>query len=157
LIALSAVKSDNIADLVTLLRAIASDESPEAPLAADKAEADLAASRAAFDWTRSDSSWILLAYVDGEPAGYAVICRIPKADERAGFLFVDELHVLRAYRRRGVARALLARVDELARELGLHGVRLLVRPGNEPARSLYRKTGFEEYETVFCQKVLTEI
>ena len=154
MIALSAVKSDNIADLVTLLRAIASDESPEAPLAADKAEADLAASRAAFDWTRSDSSWILLAYVEGEPAGYAVICRIPKADERAGFLFVDALHVLRAYRRRGVARALLARVDDWARELGLHGVRLLVRPNNEPARSLYRQTGFEEYETILGHKRL---
>jgi ribosomal protein S18 acetylase RimI-like enzyme len=155
LITLSAVKSDNIADLVTLLRAIASDESPEAPLAADKAEADLAASRAAFDWTQSDSSWILLAYVDGEPAGYAVICRLPKADERAGFLFVDALHVLRAYRRRGVARALLARVDEMARELGLHGVRLLVRPSNVPARSLYRQTGFEEYETILGHKRLS--
>ena len=154
MIALSAVKSDNIADLVTLLRAIASDESPEAPLAADKAEADLAASRAAFDWTRSDSSWILLAYVEGEPAGYAVICRIPKADERAGFLFVDELHILHTYRRRGVARALLARVDDWARELGLHGVRLLVRPNNEPARSLYRQAAFEEYETILCHKRL---
>ena len=154
MIAIAAVKSDNIADLVTLLRAIASDESPEAPFAADKAEADLAASRAAFDWTRSDSTWILLAYVEGEPAGYAVICRIPKADERAGFLFVDELHVLRAYRRRGVARALLARVEGLARELGLGGVRLLVRPNNEPARSLYRQAGFEEHETIFCHKRL---
>jgi ribosomal protein S18 acetylase RimI-like enzyme len=154
LIATSAVKSNNIADLVTLLRAIASQESPDDPLAADRAEAGLAASCAAFDWTRSDSTWILLAYVEGEPAGYAVICRIPKADERAGFLFVDALHVLRAYRRRGVARALLARVDEMARELGMHGVRLLVRPNNELARSLYRQAGFEEYATILGHKRL---
>ena len=157
MIVISRAEGDNRADLVTLLRAMASDESPDDSLAANRAEAGLAASRAAFDWTRSESFWILLAYVEGNPAGYAAVCRIPKADERAGFLFVDELHVLRAYRRRGVAQALLVRVDELARELGLHGVRLLVRPDNEPARSLYRHAGFEENGTIFCQKDSAEI
>lgn len=154
MITVSTVKSDTLADLVALLRAIAAEESPDDPFAADRAEAGLVASRAASDFTRSDSFWILLAHVDGEPAGYATICRIPKADERVGFLFVDELHVLRELRRRGVARALLARIDGLARELGLHGVRLLARPGNEPARNLYRQAGFEENPTVLYQKRL---
>jgi ribosomal protein S18 acetylase RimI-like enzyme len=43
-----------------------------------------------------------------------------------------------------VARALLVRVDELARELRLHGVRLLVRPNNAPTCNLYRRAGFGE-------------
>jgi len=84
MIVISRAEGDNLADLVTLLRAMASDESPDDPLAAN-------------------------------------------------------------------------RVDELARELGLHGVRLLVRPDNEPARSLYRHAGFEENGTIFCQKDSAEI
>jgi ribosomal protein S18 acetylase RimI-like enzyme len=56
-----------------------------------------------------------------------------------------------------VARALLVRVDELARELRLHGVRLLVRPNNAPTCNLYRRAGFGENATLFCQKVLVGI
>ena len=32
------------------------------------------------------------------------------------------------------------------------GLRLLVRPQNEAARALYRKAGFSESETIFCEK-----
>jgi ribosomal protein S18 acetylase RimI-like enzyme len=56
-----------------------------------------------------------------------------------------------------VARALLVRVDELARELRLHGVRLLVRPNHSPTCNLYRRAGFGENATLFCQKVLVGI
>lgn len=155
MIVVSRVHSDNLTDLTALLGAIARQESPDDPRVADRAGAGLAVSRAIFDWARSDSFWILLAHLDGEPAGYAAVCRIPKIDERAGFLFVDELHVLRTFRGRGVARALLMRIDELTRHLGLQGVRLLVRPNNEQARRVYRQAGFEENETIFCQKKLT--
>ena len=60
--------------------------------------------------------------------------------------------MLPAYRRQGVATALLGRVVALAGELGLAGVRLLVRPENEAARGLYRSLGFDESATVLCQR-----
>ena len=152
MISISSVNAGNLPDLVQLLRAIAADESPDDPHAADQAEANLMASLAAYDVTRSDLAWILLAYAEGEPAGYAAICRIPKIDARVGFLFIDALHVLSQYRRRGVAQALLQRVDEQVSELRLHGIRLLTRPDNDPARSLYQHAGFEEFRPIFCQK-----
>jgi ribosomal protein S18 acetylase RimI-like enzyme len=141
----------NLPDLLHLFRAAAAAEEPANPAAADRAAAGLQRSLDTFDWLRSDSCWLLLAWVGGEPAGFVLAVRIPKADERAGYLFVDEVYVLPACRRTGVARALLARVQELAGELGLAGVRLLVRPENTAARTLYRSCGFEEGESVFCQ------
>lgn len=117
------------------------------------AVAGLRASRQRFDLLASDSFWLLLAEVDGQPAGLAAAARLPKADARAGFLFVDELSVLPAFRRRGVARALLEHVLALVDELGLAGVRLLVRPENEAALRLYRSLGFEESATIFGQRL----
>jgi ribosomal protein S18 acetylase RimI-like enzyme len=96
--------------------------------------------------------WVLAAEVDGQPAGIAVAVRVPKLDGRRGFLFVDELVVLPEQRRRGVGQALLGRVEAVARELGLAGVRLLARAENEAARRLYARQGYTESESVFCEK-----
>jgi GNAT superfamily N-acetyltransferase len=99
-----------------------------------------------------EGAWVLAAEADGQPAGVAVAVRAPKLDGRRGFVFVDELMVLPEQRRRGVAQALLERVEELARELGLAGVRLLARRENEAARRLYARRGYAESECVFCEK-----
>jgi ribosomal protein S18 acetylase RimI-like enzyme len=138
--------------LGALLRAIAVETTPQDPAAPDKAEAGLHQALERYDFSRSDCFWTLLATWNAEPAGYAAVCRIPKADARAGFLFIDELHVRQAYRRRGIARALLAHVEGLAQELGLAGVRLLARPENSAARRLYRSAGFAEGPSIFYEK-----
>ncbi len=135
-------------DLVCFFRALAAAEWPDDAEAAERAEAGLRRSRDAWDWMQSEDCFLLLARADGHPAGYALAIRIPKADERAGFLFVDELVVLPAFRRRGVARALLRRLQSLAEEMGLAGIRLLIRPENMPARGLYRTLGFTESEAI---------
>lgn len=105
----------------------------------------------AYDFLASDAFWVLLARVEGEPAGLAHACRIPKADERAGYLYVDEVYVAPAHRRKGVGAALLRRVQQLSEELELAGARLLARPENDAARALYRRAGFQEYPTLLCQ------
>ncbi|HEY1979353.1 MAG TPA: GNAT family N-acetyltransferase [Xanthobacteraceae bacterium] len=56
-------------------------------------------------------------------------------------LFLQDLFVEQAYRGRGVARALTARVAALACELGSPIVELTVRAEN-PAQHFYRRTGF---------------
>ncbi len=150
-VSVTTASSRDLPDLARFFQAVAAAESPGDPQAAERGEADLRRSLAAWDFLCSDACTLLLARLDGEPAGYLLAVRIPKADARVGFLFVDELYVLPAFRRRGVARALLRRVQSLAVELGLAGVRLLVRPENTPARRLYRQGGFTEHESVFCQ------
>lgn len=141
----------DLPDLRRFFGAAAAAEAPQDPAAAERGAAGLQAALWAHDFLRSGSCSLLLARVAEEPAGYLLAVRVPKADARVGFLFVDELYTLPAYRRMGVARALLERAQSLAGELGLAGVRLLVRPDNEAARTLYRSCGFAEHETVFCQ------
>lgn len=153
-IVLTPVTPDDWASFVELQRAYAAAEHADDPSAPERAEMGVNASRARYDFTQSDACWMWLAHVDGEAAGYASTVRIPKADGRVGFLFVDELVVLPAYRRVGVASALLQRLADHAHELGLHGVRLLVRPTNDAARQLYRGAGFRESETIFCERKL---
>ncbi|MCC6190688.1 MAG: GNAT family N-acetyltransferase [Anaerolineales bacterium] len=99
-----------------------------------------------------EAAWVLAAELEGQPVGVAVVVPIPKLDARRGFLFVDELSVLPAYRRQGVARALLAHVEQLARDLSLAGVRLLARPENAAARRLYARLGYQLNDSVFCEK-----
>jgi ribosomal protein S18 acetylase RimI-like enzyme len=62
----------------------------------------------------------------------------------AGLLYVDALAVAPAWRRQGVARALLAEADRLAEERGLPGVALDTGIENRAARALYEGSGFEQ-------------
>ncbi len=56
-------------------------------------------------------------------------------------IFLQDLFVEPAHRRRGIARALMARVAAYARELGSPIVELTVRADN-PAQVFYRRNGF---------------
>lgn len=62
----------------------------------------------------------------------------------ASCLYIDSLATAVAFRRRGVARALLEEADRRARELDLHYVALDTWADNSAALSLYASTGFEE-------------
>ena len=71
------------------------------------------------------------------PVAYAVL-----------MVVLDEAHLLnitvaKAYQHRGVGGALLGFLFERARQAGARQMFLEVRPTNEPAQALYRRTGFE--------------
>jgi ribosomal protein S18 acetylase RimI-like enzyme len=61
-------------------------------------------------------------------------------------LYIDALGTAPAFRRRGVARALLADAEGRARRLGLGRVSLETEVDNEAARALYERCGFEPGE-----------
>lgn len=124
-------------------------------LRALEGEAGAEAFRAAPNLLAQESFYLLLAALAGQPAGAAAAVVIPKLDARRGFLFVDELIVLPAFRRQGVARALLAHLEDIAHDLGLAGLRLLARPDNAAARALYAALGFTESPTTFFEKPIS--
>jgi len=70
-------------------------------------------------------------------AGYIV------ARETAGELHINNVEVRAQYRRRGIGRALLKRVVEKARALGVTTAFLEVRSGNLAAQALYEQCGFK--------------
>lgn len=106
----------------------------------------------AFDFLGSDSYWLLAAELEGQYVGYLSAVRIPKVDGRIGVLFVDELMVLPAYRRRGAASALWREALAIAVEIRAWRIRLLVEADNPAARAFYRKVGMAEVELVLCQR-----
>ncbi|MBV9468049.1 MAG: GNAT family N-acetyltransferase [Abitibacteriaceae bacterium] len=122
---------------------------------ADAVVADLERSLLHHDFLQSDSFWLFAAEWQEQFVGYVTAARIPKADGRLCFLYVDELFVLKPYRRQGVATALLQAVLELARTLSAQGVRLLVEPDNQAARALYQSLGFHQSTLIFCQHSLS--
>jgi ribosomal protein S18 acetylase RimI-like enzyme len=65
---------------------------------------------------------------------------IPESPREA--LYVDALATAPEFRRRGVARALLAAAEEEARRQGLIRVCLETEADNRPARRLYKSCGF---------------
>jgi ribosomal protein S18 acetylase RimI-like enzyme len=64
-----------------------------------------------------------------------------------GTLYVDALAVEPRFRRRGIARALLAHAEHEAAGAGFGGVSLDTGLRNDAARALYAAAGYEERET----------
>jgi predicted N-acetyltransferase YhbS len=78
----------------------------------------------------------LVAEVDGQIGG-CVFYR-----PQAGAIYLDRLAVLPQYRRRGMATALLARVEAKARDLGFASLTLSVRLALEGQQRFYERLGF---------------
>ena len=57
---------------------------------------------------------------------------------------VDDVFVEQAHRNLGVGRALLASVEEWAKERGAHGISLQVAAANKRGRKFYEELGFRE-------------
>ena len=107
-----------------------------------------------FDAARSRASFAALlarpelgrAYrvaVDGETAGYAVLCFGWSLEWGGRDAFVDELYLEPAFRGRGLGRAALRALAEEASKAGVRALHLEVEAGNEAGQALYRSEGFE--------------
>jgi len=68
-------------------------------------------------------------------------------------VFIYDIEVYEAFRRRGHAQDALAALDDYAREHGCIGVMLHVFGSNTGARALYRKAGFEETNVLMLKRV----
>jgi ribosomal-protein-alanine N-acetyltransferase len=105
-----------------------------------------------WDWEdvepRLGHAAVFVAEVGGAPAGFAIASR-----SRPDIGHVDDLYVRPAYRRRGVAAAILRELARAFHERGVEHVALDVDAGNEPARTLYESFGFTRYADRFFVEV----
>jgi ribosomal protein S18 acetylase RimI-like enzyme len=83
---------------------------------------------------------LVAAYIDGEPAGVATATEILRPDKPPE-LFLNELGVIPAFRRRGVAGALMAEIKRLAGEGGCVSIWVLTEEDNEGGVATYRAAG----------------
>lgn len=80
---------------------------------------------------------VLVAYLDGEPAGTVAIYRMDTL-----YCELKSMFVSREHRNKGVAVALCEAVIELARTQGYRTVRLTTGVRQTAARHLYQRLGF---------------
>lgn len=87
-----------------------------------------------------------IAYRDGQAAG--LINCVEGFSTFAGrpLLNVHDIIVREEFRRKGIARALLAHAEEVARERGCCKLTLEVLEGNKGARQAYLDFGFQGYQ-----------
>jgi GNAT superfamily N-acetyltransferase len=102
----------------------------------------------AADWLRDGfgphpgfSAYV--AEVDGTAVGMATCSRRIITGWNGPVVFLQDLFVEPAYRRHGIAAALLARVAAFASELGSPIVELTVRADNAAARTFYDRAGLQ--------------
>ena len=88
----------------------------------------------------SEDHHLVMAFVDGEPVGFVSGYELVHPD-KAVEMFLYELGVAEAARRRGVGRALVEALATIARERGCRGMWVLTDADNEAARTTYRRAG----------------
>lgn len=95
---------------------------------------------------------VLVAEVDGRRAGFLIfVDTLP--DEVTGTEqgFIAYMAVDIPFRKRGVAKALLARAEDEARRRGLGYMSLMVTDDNLPARELYKRAGYVTERRLLCK------
>jgi GNAT superfamily N-acetyltransferase len=79
-------------------------------------------------------------------AGYLVLTFGYSLEFHGRDALVDELYVREAYRGRGAGTLSLAFVEEICRTEGIRALHLEVDRGNERARRLYHRAGYEDHD-----------
>lgn len=86
----------------------------------------------------------LTALLDGEVIGGLVAYELKKFEQARSEIYIYDLAVSYAHRRRGIATALIEWLKELAPHKQAWVIYVQADYGDEPATSLYRKMGIEE-------------
>jgi [ribosomal protein S18]-alanine N-acetyltransferase len=84
---------------------------------------------------------LLLAYVDGSPAGFVSGTVLSHPDKPVPEMFLNELAVDERYRGRGIGRALVAELWRVAQEVGCRGMWVLTHYDNAAANRVYTAAG----------------
>lgn len=89
-----------------------------------------------FSFLIREDARFLTAEEDGKVIGYCGAILIPPESE------ITNVCVVREYRRRGVAKLMLEKLQQDLGKLGISTIHLEVRKSNLPARRLYEHLGF---------------
>lgn len=126
---------DDSATLLDLIQALADYEHLEGPSEAARARL------VEHGFGERPKFEALLAYLDEQPAGYALFFETYSTFLCKPTLYLEDLFVLPEYRSRGVGRAFFRFLAQLARERDCGRIEWTVLDWNEPALRFYRKLG----------------
>lgn len=102
-----------------------------------------------FEIWKDPEKEIAVAEQDGVICGFAVLHHINKPENpfmyERDFLDIDEFGVDEAFRRQGVAAAMIAFIRAFAAEKGFHRIELNMWEFNQSALAFYEAAGFTTY------------
>jgi GNAT superfamily N-acetyltransferase len=108
------------------------------------------------EWLAEDGAFALIALEDGAPIGYAVVhMRGPEETWATGdrVAELETLAVLPEHRGKGVGRALVQRMHELLRELGVGHFTVSVIASNADAVRFYERLGLTPFLRTYAGRV----
>ncbi len=94
------------------------------------------------DRIRNGESTVFLALEDGEPAGFVQLYPSFCSVDAVKIQILYDLYVDEAFRKRGIAEALMDKASAFARESGAKRVDLLTGVENKPGQALYEKLDY---------------
>jgi GNAT superfamily N-acetyltransferase len=97
---------------------------------------------------------ILIAEIDGQPAGYALFFDYYSSLQGPG-IFLEDLFVRPGFRGKSVGRVLLARLARIVEEANGFGIMFNVLDWNDGAIEFYRKIGatfLDDWRTVWLKQ-----
>jgi aminoglycoside 3-N-acetyltransferase I len=92
----------------------------------------------------SDTFVAIAALSEGEVIGGIAGYVLPKFEQARSELYIYDLAVAEIHRRRGVATAMIRKLQELAAERGVYVIFVQADYGDDPAIALYTKLGVRE-------------
>lgn len=97
-----------------------------------------------------------LGELDGQPVGFACLRLIPHLQGDEPYAELTDIYVDAAVRRHGVARALIAQVETVARAAGAREVVIITGFDNEGAQTAYRASGYTNWALAMQKRLLDE-
>lgn len=104
---------------------------------------------------KNPNLFVYAASACGRYIGWISLIYMPKIGKwnGQGHIYVDELWVEPSFRRKGIAKALMQKADELKTELNAAGIRLYVNVQNPTAQKLYQDCGYKvDGQAYFMEK-----
>jgi GNAT superfamily N-acetyltransferase len=95
----------------------------------------------------------VLAEIEGRAAGFASLRLVPYMSGDEPYAELADLFVAVPFRRRGVARALIERVEQMARAGGAREMIILTGFDNAAAQALYRAMGSGDYSLALKREI----
>jgi GNAT superfamily N-acetyltransferase len=83
--------------------------------------------------------------MDGQPVGFACLRLVPHLQGDEPYAELTDIYVEALFRRHGVARALIAQVEAVARAAGASEVVMITGFDNAGAQAAYRASGYAKW------------
>jgi len=99
---------------------------------------------------------VWLIYLNGEIAGYMVLCFGYSLEFHGRDAFIDEIYLLPDYRGKGVAGKAIEFLEAACRNRGITAIHLEVERANTRAQSAYRKAGFADHDRYLMTKWISQ-